>query len=61
MLKMRAVRDPWWDDGVGARRTRRRRYVTSVVALGLAIGACGMTLAAWIREVGPLAQQILGI
>jgi hypothetical protein len=56
----RAVRDPWWDDGTGARRTRTRRRVIGHFALALAIIACGLTAAAWLREVLPAAGQLFG-
>jgi hypothetical protein len=61
---MNAIRgarnDPWWDDGVGARRTRTKRRVLSVAALGLAVVACGLTTAAWIHELFPTAGRLLG-
>jgi hypothetical protein len=61
---MNAIRgarnDPWWDDGVGARRTRTRRRVTSVAALGMAVVACGLTIAAWVHELFPSVVRLLG-
>ena len=50
----RASRDPWWDDGKGARRARTRRRALSVTAFGIAVVACGLTVAAWIHTVLPL-------
>lgn len=50
----RARTDPWWDDGTGARRARTKRRTLSVVALGIAIVACGLTVAAWVHTVLPL-------
>jgi hypothetical protein len=52
-------RDPFWDDGKGARRTYRRRKAESIIALGLAIGACGLTAAMWMRELAPVAERLL--
>jgi hypothetical protein len=53
--------DPWWDlDGRGARRTRLRRQIEADVAFALAVVSCGLTAAAWIREVGPLIAARLG-
>ncbi len=56
----RPGRDPWWDDGAGARRTRVRRRVLGAVAFALAIAACGLTAAVWIQLVGPAASRLLG-
>jgi hypothetical protein len=57
MIRRRA-RDPWWgDEGKGAKRTRRRTAVEGALALALAIGACGLVLAAWIRQ---LVALVLG-
>jgi hypothetical protein len=53
-------RDPFWDDGRGARRTHRRRQVEGFLALALAIGACGLTAAMWLRQLAPVAEQLLG-
>ena len=38
-------RDPFWDDGTGARRTHRRLRVEGLLALAIAIVACGVTAA----------------
>ncbi|HET9084746.1 MAG TPA: hypothetical protein VFN41_10130 [Candidatus Limnocylindrales bacterium] len=46
--------DPYWDDGKGARRRNRRVRLESVVALMLAIAACGLTAAMWLRQVLPV-------
>ncbi len=40
-------RDPYWDDGKGARRRNRRVRFEGAVALVLAIAACGLTAAMW--------------
>jgi hypothetical protein len=49
-------RDPF--EGRGARRTRRRLRVEGAIALGMAIGACGLTAAVWLQILAPLAEQI---
>jgi hypothetical protein len=46
-------RDPWWEDGRGARRTRLRKQLVSMAAFAIAIVACGLTTAAWLRVVLP--------
>lgn len=52
-------RDPWWGlEGVGAKRTRRRVQVEGLVAIAMAIGACGLAAAVWLRELAPLAHQL---
>jgi hypothetical protein len=55
-----ASRDPWWDDGTGARRVRTRRRVVGATALAVAIVACGLTVAAWAAELLPAASRLLG-
>ena len=54
--RLRIPRDPF--EGVGARRTNRRLRVESLIALGMAIGACGMTLALWLRTLAPLVDGL---
>jgi hypothetical protein len=49
------TRDPWWDDGTGARKTHRRVRIEGFIALSIAIVACGVTLALWLRALAPLA------
>jgi hypothetical protein len=44
-------RDPHWDDGTGARRRNTRVRVEGLVAVILAIAACGLTAAMWIRQI----------
>jgi hypothetical protein len=51
-------RDPWWDDGTGARRSHRRVKVEGFIALSIAIVACGLTVALWLRTLAPLASGI---
>ena len=53
--------DPWWDlEGRGVRRDRLRRRLVGGLALILAIGACGLAAAAWIRELAPVILARLG-
>jgi hypothetical protein len=47
-------RDPFWDDGRAARRRQLRLRFEGFVALALAIGACGLTAAMWLRELLPV-------
>jgi hypothetical protein len=47
-------RDPFWDDGRGARRRQLRLRLEGFVALALAIAACGLTAAMWLRELLPV-------
>jgi hypothetical protein len=53
--------DPWWDlEGTGARRTRIRKRVESVIAFVLAVASCGLVAAAWFRLIGPEILARLG-
>jgi hypothetical protein len=47
-------RDPFWDDGQGARRRNLVQRMEARVALILAIGACGLTAAMWLRQILPV-------
>lgn len=51
-------RDPFWDDGTGARKTQRRLKVEGFLALAIAIVACGLTAALWLLTLAPLASGI---
>lgn len=51
-------RDPFWDDGVGARRARTRRRRISRVALAIAIVAVGLTAAVWILAFDPTVSPL---
>jgi hypothetical protein len=53
MVGLFARRDPWFEDGKGARRDRTRRRLTGGLAFLLAVAACGLTTAAWLRIVLP--------
>lgn len=43
-------------EGRAARRTHFRLRVEGIIALALAIGACGLTAAMWLRILPPVAQ-----
>ena len=47
-------RDPFWDDGQGARRRNLVQRLEARVALILALGACGLTAAMWLRQILPV-------
>jgi hypothetical protein len=47
-------RDPFWDDGKGARRRQLRLRLEGLLAFALAISACGLTAAMWLRQVLPV-------
>jgi hypothetical protein len=52
-------RDPWWgDEGSGAKRTRRRVKAEGLLAIALAIGACGLIAAMWLRTLAPLTSGL---
>jgi len=51
MRLLRNGRDPFWDDGAGARQARHRERIEGVIAFVLAIGACGLATAMWLRTV----------
>ncbi|OGO58678.1 MAG: hypothetical protein A2Z32_06815 [Chloroflexi bacterium RBG_16_69_14] len=56
--RLRRPRDPFWGDGRGARQTQRRLRLEGLVALSLAIVACGVTAAMWLRTLTPLVDRI---
>ncbi len=47
-------RDPFWDDGKGARRRHLRLRIEGAIALAAAIAACGLTAAMWLRQILPV-------
>lgn len=56
---IRRSRDPFWgDEGSGAKRTRRRVKAESAIAIVLAIAACGLIGAMWLRALAPLATTL---
>jgi hypothetical protein len=59
MIRRHDAHDPWWGlEGTGAKRTRRRVMLESVIAVTLAAAACGLVAAAWLRDLMPLAHQL---
>lgn len=54
LMRWRSGRDPFWEDGQGARRLRTRQRITGSVAFAVAIVACGLTAAAWMSRLAPL-------
>jgi hypothetical protein len=56
--RVRRPRDPYWDEGRGARRTQRRLRFEGLIALGLAIMACGVIAAFWLLTLAPLADGV---
>jgi hypothetical protein len=54
--RLGTLRDPF--EGQGARRTHRRLRVEGLLALALAIVACGLTAAVWMRSLAPLAERL---
>jgi hypothetical protein len=48
-------RDPF--EGTAARRTNRRLRLEGVLALALAVGACALTAAVWLRTLAPFAAR----
>ena len=56
VARIRLPRDPF--EGRGASRTKLRLRIEGVFALGIAIGACGLTAAVWLRTLAPLAERI---
>ena len=51
-------RDPFWDDGRGARRIHRRVRIEGAIAFALAVVACGLTVAMWLRELAPIGARL---
>ena len=58
LLRLRSARDPWWDDGQGARKTRTRKRLIGHSAFAIAVVACGLTAAAWIQVIQPLFDSV---
>ena len=50
-------RDPFWDDGRGARRHHLRVRLQGELAFAIAVVACGLTAYAWIQVLRPLLHQ----
>jgi hypothetical protein len=58
MRGLAQLRDPF--EGRGARRRELRLRIEGVLALGMAIVACGLTAAVWIQALAPL-KALLGL
>jgi hypothetical protein len=56
MSRLLSLRDPFEGSGEFHRRIRLR--VEGLIALTLAIGACGLTSAMWLRTLAPLVHQL---
>ncbi len=54
--RTRIPSDPF--EGRGAKRKRLRLRVQGLIAVGLAIAACGLTAAMWLRILAPLGDQL---
>jgi hypothetical protein len=55
---MQTSNDPWWDlDGAGVKRDRIRRRIVGGTAFAIAIVACGLTSAVWLRTLEPVFRQ----
>ncbi|HEX4897084.1 MAG TPA: hypothetical protein VFV53_01845 [Candidatus Limnocylindrales bacterium] len=48
--------DPF--EGRGAKRRRLRLRIEGLLALGMAIVACGLTAAVWIQALAPVAKAL---
>jgi hypothetical protein len=54
--RLGSARDPF--EGQGARRRNLRIRVESILAFGLAVAACGLIAAMWLRTLAPLADGL---
>lgn len=54
----RSARDPWWDDGTGVRRARTKRRAIGGAAFAMAVVACGLTVAMWLRLLAPIVGSL---
>jgi hypothetical protein len=45
-------------EGKGARRRHLRVKIEGLIAMALAVAACGLTAALWLRTLAPLAERI---
>ena len=55
---IRRRRDPFWDDGVAARGRNHRSSVEGALAFGLAVLACGLAAAMWVRPLANLLSHL---
>ena len=56
LARLRGTHDPF--EGEGARRIHRRQRIEGSIALLLAMAACGLTTAMWLRELAPFAVRL---
>ncbi len=56
--RLGGYRDPF--EGRAAHRRQLRIRMEGVIALSLAITACGLTAAMWLKTVAPLVHGLLG-
>ena len=56
--RLRGPRDPYWGDGIGARRTHRRLRIEGFIALSIAIAAVVLTAAMWLMTLAPLGHRL---
>jgi hypothetical protein len=56
LRRTRIPNDPF--EGRGAKRRKLRIRVEGVIALGMAIAAVGLTIAAWLHTLAPLAGKL---
>lgn len=56
MIRLGGIpRDPF--EGRGARRRHLRLRIEGLMALAMAIAACGLTAAMWLQTLAPLAGR----
>lgn len=58
ILRKRSQRDPFWDDGQGVRQSRAHDRLVGALAFATAVTACGLTAAAWLRELAPMFSSL---
>ena len=58
ILRKRSQRDPFWDDGQGARQSQAHQRLVGGLAFAVAVAACGLTAAAWLRELAPMLGSL---
>jgi hypothetical protein len=54
--RTRIPHDPF--EGRGAKRRQLRIRIEGFIALGMAIGAVGLTAAVWLRTLAPIAEKL---
>ena len=56
--RIRRRRDPFWDDGIAARGRNHRVSIESALAFTLAVLACGLAAAMWMRPLVGLVSRL---